>query len=268
MRPVNLIPADERRGGHGPMRTGAISYVIVGALAVGLLCMVALAITSKKVSDREAEVGKLETELADATARADSMSAFASFRAMQQSRTATVTALAQSRFDWQRVLNELALVIPTDVWLVEVAGTVSPAVNVEDAPDISIRDSAPGPALEMVGCAVGQDAVARFVADLEDVDGVTRVGVSTSMRPEDEQSDASAGVVASDSSSESSGECRTRDFISRFELVVAFDEVPEPPSATTAPGVPAPVAPGGTDGGQLAQAQQGTENATNLLPGG
>ena len=30
MRPVNLIPPEERRGDHAPLRAGALSYVIVG----------------------------------------------------------------------------------------------------------------------------------------------------------------------------------------------------------------------------------------------
>ncbi len=118
MRPVNLIPPDERSG-RSPLRTGALSYVIVGALAVGLLCVLGLAYSSKQVSDREAEVERKQQELDEATARAQSLAAFSNFRVMQESRTATVSALAQSRFDWERVLNELALVIPSDVWLVE-----------------------------------------------------------------------------------------------------------------------------------------------------
>ena len=35
----------------------------------------------------------------------------------------------------------------------------------------------PGPALELSGCATGQEAVAGFVTALKDIDGVTRVGV-------------------------------------------------------------------------------------------
>ena len=39
-------------------------------------------------------------------------------------------------------------------------------------------------------------------------------------------------------------DCRTRDFINQFEIVVAFDEVPVPETATVAPGVPAAPATG------------------------
>lgn len=36
MRPVNLIPPEERRGERAPMRTGSLSYLLVGALALVL----------------------------------------------------------------------------------------------------------------------------------------------------------------------------------------------------------------------------------------
>jgi Tfp pilus assembly protein PilN len=264
MRPVNLIPPDERRGSRAPLRAGALSYLIVAGLGLVLLGVIVLGLTSKSISDKEDEVASLEQELQGATARAEALAPFVNFRSAQERRTGTIKALAESRFDWERVLNELALIMPRDVWLVQMSGTASPAVSVEEAPDIAARDTVQGPALEIIGCAVSQDAVAGFVADLEDIDGVTRVGVSTSELPDDENEANSGGVVASDSAGGDAEECRTRPWIPRFEIVVAFDAVPVPGEATTAPAVPAPAG----DAGSLAQAQQSTQNATNLVPGG
>jgi hypothetical protein len=94
-----------------------------------------------------------------------------------------------------------------------------------------LRKEIPGPALELTGCAAGQEAVAGFVTDLKDIDGVTRVAVTSSELPGQE----SAGGA----SNASSGDCRTRNFIARFEITVAFDAAPVPvtgaaslPSAT------------------------------------
>jgi Tfp pilus assembly protein PilN len=254
MRAINLIPPDARRGDSGPMRAGIVSYVLIGALAVGLLAVIGLGFTSKQISDREAEVENLNVQLTEATERAQALKSFADFRALQESRTATVASLAQSRFDWQRVMNELALIIPDDVWLVQLGGSVSPAAKVEDGPDVQIRDQAPGPALELVGCATSQDAVAGFIAALEDIDGVTRVGLQSSGREVEDnpaETGSNATSVAGDSAEgEDNDECRTREFIHKFELAVAFDAVPTPATATEAPGVPAPAAPatGGASG--------------------
>jgi Tfp pilus assembly protein PilN len=277
MKSVNLIPPDARRGDGTKMRTGSVPYVVLAALGLALLGVIVVALTSKQVSDKESEVANLEQELQAKTAKAESLTAFSEFGAVEEMRAATVSSLATSRFDWERVLNEMALIIPEDVWLVQLAGTVNPGVQLDDAPEIQIRDSVAGPALEIVGCAPGQDAVARFVADLEDIDGVTRVGVASSELPE--QTSDSGATETTSGSDETSQECRTRDWIARFEIVVSFDAVPVPSGATSAPGVPAPLANSFSEVAQ-AQAQQAAATsevaqgsaqaaeAANVLPGG
>jgi Tfp pilus assembly protein PilN len=251
MRPINLIPPEDRRGDRAPMRTGNLSYVLVGGLALLLLAVVATAFAGKQISDRESEKAALQQELTQATARADSLSAFANFRAIQEARTATVASLAESRFDWERVIHELSLVMPADISLTNLTGTVSPEVTLENGAAVPTRDSVAGPALELVGCAPGEDSVAALIAALEDIDGVTRVGLEETQQNETQEQGASP---TTDSASQNTDDCRFNDEIARFQIVAAFDAVPTPGTATTAPSVPAPVAPGG-GGDQLADAQ-------------
>ena len=237
MRAVNLIPEEDRRGG-GPARAGLLSYFLLGALVAVLAGVTLLVLTGNQISEREAEVAQLKEESAATAARADSLRAFADFSAIQQERTATVTALAQSRFDWERVLRELALVLPDNVWLTELEGSVSPDVELEDTVDITTRPSIAGPALELIGCTVSQEAVGAFAATLGEIDGVTRVSVAQSERPEQSTQGSSSG---SSSGSQTAEDCRTRDFITRFEIVAAFDAVPAPVgSDPSAPALPAP----------------------------
>jgi Tfp pilus assembly protein PilN len=246
MRPVNLIPKDQRRGDRAAMRTGIASYVLLGALAIGVLAVAVLALTSKQISDHKAEITQLQLQEQAAVAKAQSLQSFTTFRAAQEARSGTITSLAQSRFDWQRVLNEFARVIPSNVWLIKLAGTVDPTVSVTDGPDLQTRDAAPGPALEMVGCASSQDAVAGLIANLQEIDGVTRVGLESSERPDATQGTATAAPTTSDSNATTT-DCRTRDFITQFKILVAFDEVPTPATASTTPSVPPGVpTPGGS----------------------
>jgi Tfp pilus assembly protein PilN len=219
--------------------------VVLGALGLVLIGMIVLALTTKQISDRKNEVAQLQQQEQQVAAQAQSLQAYADFRAVQQTRSETVSSLAQSRFDWQRVMNELARVIPSNVWLIQMAGTVNPTVSIENAPDIGIRGTIPGPALSLVGCATSQDAVAGFVSALQEIDGVTRVGVEESSK-EDSDVNAAAGGTASptqDSASASSTECRTRDFIFQFKVVAAFDSVPTPAGASASPSVPTSLAP-------------------------
>jgi Tfp pilus assembly protein PilN len=254
MRPVNLIPSDERRGDRAAMRTGVFSYILIGALAAAVLGIAAVALTSKQIKDRKAEVAQLQVQEQQAQAKAQSLAAFTQFRAAQQARSDTVNSLASSRFDWQRVMNEFARVIPSNVWFVKIAGTADPTVTVADGPDIQSRESIPGPALELQGCATGQDAVAGLIASLEDIDGVTRVGLDSSGKSDDPQDSAAAAPTGGDSASGNT-DCQTRDFIAQFKIIVAFDEVPTPATASASPSVPPGVT---TSGSSQLTASSGT----------
>ena len=267
MRPVNLIPPEARRGETAPMRTGALSYVIVAVLAVALLGVTAVVLTNNQISDRKAEKSGLESQVAEAEAQAQRVSSFASFASLQQAREQTVATLAQSRFDWERVLRELAIVIPDDVWLTQLTATVSPDVQLGDSgsssssssgSNVSGMDSVQGPALQIEGCADGHEAVAGFLAALRDIDGVTRVTVLSSDRPDPTSASAGSGGA--------SGDCATRDFISKFGIVVAFDAVQigaSTEATTTPPATAQPTASGSTasaaDQSQVSDAQQQLE---------
>ena len=187
MRPVNLIPQEERRGEHAAMRSGPLVYIVVGLLVAVLAGVSALVLTNNQIAERKAEAAQLRQEDAAEEARAQRLAAYTQFRALHDQRLATVASLADSRFDWERVMRELSLVLPTDVWLTALTATAAPGVSVEAGSSCAgsssaagLRASAAGPALEMAGCAVGHEAVAGFVTALKDIDGVTRVGVQTS----------------------------------------------------------------------------------------
>jgi Tfp pilus assembly protein PilN len=228
MRPVNLIPPEQRRGERAPLRTGFASYAVVGGLVVGLALVTLLVLTGNDIASLESEKAELEAREASLAEEAAELAPYAEFATVQANRRLTVEALAESRFDWERVLRELAIVLPEDVWLVKMAGTVSPEVQLENSPAVGLRGSVPGPALELLGCGADHDAVARFVTALEDIDGVTRVGVDESKRPD-------LAASPTEASGESQDDCRTRDEIPRFLIVVAFDAAVAPATEATPP---------------------------------
>jgi Tfp pilus assembly protein PilN len=230
MRPVNLIPPEDRRGDRAPTRTGPLAYVLIGGLVAALAAVTAVVLTSNQISDREAEVASLEARETAARERAEALAPFAEFAALKEARAQTVDTLARSRFDWERVLRELALVIPPDIQLTSVTGTVSPSVQVSDAGGNSLRESAAGPALEIAGCAPDHEAVAALAASLEDIDGVTRVGVNGSAATEED------GSAAAETGSLGSGgeiSCASDGSVAQFEMIATFDAVDV--AAATAP---------------------------------
>jgi Tfp pilus assembly protein PilN len=211
MRPINLIPQEERRSHGAISRTGPLAYVIVGALAVLLVGVVMLVLANNDISDREAEVTTLEAQRALAVAEAEELAPYASFQQVSEERTQTITSLADSRFDWVRVIRQLSLILPPDVYLTSLTGSAGGGGEGGIA----------GPSLSLSGCAPGQDMVAVFVASLKEIDGVTRVGLNSSALSGSEGGDAAAG-----------GYCAVGNK-ALFEIVVAFDAAPPSPNGET-----------------------------------
>jgi Tfp pilus assembly protein PilN len=282
MRAVNLIPPEDRRGDHGPSRTGPLAYLVLGGLAVLLIAVTGVVLTNNQISDRQASIATLQSQEAAAKAQADQLRPYAEFASLQQTREQTVMNLARSRFDWERVLRELSIVLPPDVWLIKMSATVTPSVQLEESADIAQRAEVAGPALEIVGCGASQDAVARFAAALKDVDGITRVTVAKSARPDQQLNSTSSTAQASGSGSSAVEDCRTRDFITQFEIVAAFDAV-QVDSTSQLPIPPALAQPAAssTDGGVAGaqgqeaaarqsaaeQTQKANDAVSTLIPG-
>lgn len=231
MRPVNLIPAGERPGERKPMRGGPLAYIVVGALAAALIGVTLLVVTSNQISDSKAEITQLQREKTKADARAAELAAYTQFHSVREQRIATIGGLANSRFDWERVMRELSLVLPDDVWLTNLTGSATPEAAPTGAANIALRASVPGPALELVGCAHDQEAVAGFVQALKEIDGVTRVGIQSSTVGVESGGDSSSGSAVG-------ATCKTRDFIALFEVVAAFDAAPVASEAGAAEAAP------------------------------
>jgi Tfp pilus assembly protein PilN len=286
VKPVNLIPPEERRGSSASSRTGSAVYFIVGGLAVVLVAVCAVVFLGNQVSDKEAEAAQLEAQATETEARADSLSSYVSFQQTRDARVATIDSLAKSRFDWERVIHELSVVIPKGVWLQNLTGTVAPEVQLDDSAAISQRTAIPGPALELVGCSRSQPDIARLIASMHDIDGVTRVTAVSGVKSQ-ATTDSSDSAASSDTSAPNT-EVGCPRSAPAFQLVAAFDAVAVPDAAgTPAPTTPAPTEDSaGTTTGEsttsettstetttseqqnVSEAGSKVKKATNLVPGG
>src|SRR6476469_7527716 len=126
MRPVNLLPPVQRRGAQAQLRTGPLPYMVLGALTLALIGVALLVTTNNHISESKAEIAQLKREDAAAEAKAKRLAAYAQFRTLAEQRVATVESLADSRFDWERVMHELSLVLPTNVWLTALSASATP----------------------------------------------------------------------------------------------------------------------------------------------
>ena len=238
MRAVNLIPAEERRGAGGAAgRSGGGAHVLIGALALLVALVAVFTISGREIDTKRAELAAVERELGDQKNAAARLQGYEQFAALRERRVQTVASIAGSRFDWSHALRELARVTSDEAWLTSVTGTVAPGAGTGGGGGGAgggaggLRAALPLPALELTGCTVSQDAVARMMSRLRQVDGVARVSLSSS-----EKASAGAG------SGGPGGDCRMgSDKYPQFQMVV-FLSTPTPattPGAASASATPA-----------------------------
>jgi Tfp pilus assembly protein PilN len=252
MRAVNLIPTEERRAGSAGGRSSMGAYAVLGVLAVLVLMAAAWTLTGKTVKDRRATLANVEQQASNAEAQANKLSAYSAFSDLRKKRAETVASIAHSRFNWAHVMHEISRVIPPNTHLVTLSGSVSPSAPApsKGGSALQLRGTNPGPAIDIVGCVPGQSNVSRFMSRLRLIDGVTRVALAESSKPE--QPIAAAGDDGSGSSA-TDDDCRYADGITKFDVLVVFAA----PPAVAAPAAAAPAT------GTAAPASQTTPTGSN-----
>lgn len=240
MKAVNLIPADARRGQSTGGHSGGIVYVVLGTLAVLVVLTAAWAVMGKQIGDRRDEAAQLTAEATRLEARATQLKRYEAAAVASKQRIDTVKALADSRFEWAHSLREISRVLPKDTWLTSINGTTVATSGA--APATGAATSAPtGPSFEVIGCTRRHDSVARVMAQLRGMDGVTGVTLGSSQKGGSGGSSSSGGCTAGQP---------------EFRLTIGF-RGPATPATGTA-GAAAPATPGAAAPAAGAPAQSGT----------
>jgi Tfp pilus assembly protein PilN len=189
VRAVNLLPPDlrgaskttaelsvasEASGGAGP-------FVVLGVLAACVAGATGYVLAGNTVKQHQAELATVTAQQQVLARRVAALKPYADFDAQAKSRTQTVRDLASARFDWQQVLGDLGRAVPANVTLSTLSGDVNADTGSSNDP---LRSAIAAPAVTIAGCAPSQTDVARLMARLRDVDGVTRVSLSKSEKPD------------------------------------------------------------------------------------
>ncbi len=190
MRAVNLLPPDTRGAskasaelGAGPeAKGGAGAFVVLGVLAACVAGVAGHVLSSNTIKQRQADLAEVTVRQQALQSQADAAEALRRLRRGRQGPRADrprprrvplrlgagrcAISLAPSR-PTSRCCRSPATSAPTPV-----------AVAASSAAAIS------APAITIAGCAPGQTQVARLMARLHDIDGVTRVSLSKSTAEE------------------------------------------------------------------------------------
>lgn len=183
MRAVNLLP-DARRARSGVPAIGPAHATLV-VLGVLLVAVIVYLLAVNQVISREQELARLQGETRQAEARAAALGAFGDFARVKQERARSVIDLARARFDWERLVREIAHLVPTDAWLTALEATSTPQASGATAPAGAAPGTAStGPSLKLTGCAPSQPSVATVLVRLRRLRGAEEVKLAQSKRGE------------------------------------------------------------------------------------
>jgi Tfp pilus assembly protein PilN len=178
MRPVNLIPQESRRRGAGA-RPGS-AYVVVGVLGALLLMIVGYVLVSNQATSRsnEAAVARAEAERLEQAAA--EKNAFTSFAEIKQQRISSVGSVAQTRFDWERLMRELARITPDGSWIQTADANVAGDPTDTGATSTAGVTGTAQPTLKLVGCTPRQADTAAMMVRLRNLYRVEDVKLNES----------------------------------------------------------------------------------------
>jgi Tfp pilus assembly protein PilN len=178
MKAVNLIPTEQRRVRATGNRSGS-AYVLIGVLATLLVMVAAYVFTAGNVTDRNNEAAAAKAQADALEAQAAQSKSFTNFAQIKATRLASVSTIADSRFDWERMLRELSRAMPAGSWLqasdASVAGTPDGSAS-----ETSATAAPTGPSATLTGCTPNQADVARMMVRLRQMHRVTDVVLNQS----------------------------------------------------------------------------------------
>lgn len=160
MRAVNLLPRDVERaraqGGRAPLLVvvGGIAAVTAGAVVLFMSA-------SGSISDGESQLDSLEAAIATVSSSGQPSVAPAAITQERTNRVAALSAALTTRAPLDRLLREMAYVLPEDVWL-----TGLTAAAPVGAPTAAPAASAAAPGVTIQGATYSLGSVARVLARL------------------------------------------------------------------------------------------------------
>ena len=185
MRAFNLLPREEARSSIQE-KQNPLPQILV-ALA-GVLVLASLAafylMAGADVTKKSGQVEDLRAELAgyQVSKQQPAKDKSAALAAERVSRTAALGRALTGRLAWDRVLRELALVIPADVTLASIQASSPAAVSVQAAPAVS---GVPAQNFKLVGTTDSQASVAEFLSRLSVIPELTNVSLETAAKGTD-----------------------------------------------------------------------------------
>ena len=182
MRAVNLLPRQQVQRQRERTNTVALGAGIGGAVVV-LVLVAGFLLANRSVNRQRDALSTARAVLAATPAHhvsAQTNAFRSSILNQREQRSLALAAAIGRRVAWDRVLRRMALVLPDDVWLTNVTGTMPLEPTAATAPTTPSALPAAPTAFTLQGSTYSQAGVARLLARLQVVPDLKNVQLQTS----------------------------------------------------------------------------------------
>ena len=183
MRAVNLLPRQHVQQKRERTNTLALGAGIGGAVVV-LVLAAGFLLANRSVNRQRDALSTARAVLATTPAHhvsAQTNAFRSSILSQREQRSLALAAAIGKRVAWDRILRRTALILPDDVWLTNVTGTMPLTPTAATvAPTTSSALPAPSTAFTLQGTTYSQAGVARLLSRLEVVPDLKNVQLQSS----------------------------------------------------------------------------------------
>jgi Tfp pilus assembly protein PilN len=190
MRAVNLLPRDEVVKSFEAKRGVAFGGAFGAALVTAALVSMSIS-AGGAVGDKQAQLDTIHAEIAAVPAPVvKDTSTDDALAAVKTARIGALSAALTSRVAWDRVLRQVSLVLPDDVWLTNLSA---------DAPQgaTPVADAASS-GFTLTGSTYSLNGVARFLSRLSVIPDLKNVRLQSSASQLVEQRDLVQFTILAD----------------------------------------------------------------------
>ncbi len=176
MRAVNLLPRDEAKRSFEANRGVVFGGIGGAALATAVLASMMISAGGAASSKQQeldgvrAQIAAIPTVPVIDTSKEDALAA------EKGARIGALSAALGGRIAWDRVLRQVSLVLPEDVWLTSLEASAAAAAPAPDA----TQAAAAGSGFTLTGATYSQNGVARFLSRLAVIPDLANVRLQSS----------------------------------------------------------------------------------------
>jgi hypothetical protein len=191
--------------------------------------VVVYVLSANSVNGHKTDIAEAQRETQEAEARASALAPYQQFAQIKETRVASVTSLASQRFDWERTMREIALVLPEGTSLTELNATTAgaaaggaaatPAPAPAD-PTQAATASGAAPSLQVKGCAERQPDVATLMVRLRRLYRSAEVTLTESTKQMQAAAGGAPPAASSDSAAGTGDGCPSDAY--QFDMNVTF----------------------------------------------